>query len=235
MPTVYGEGGRRAFRRLQEEILKRTSDQTLFAWGHVLPIHTAMFREKFSFSSYHDDSHLFAPSPTAFRNSGDFVPMPLHLAVKQVMTSLGIKTIPNKVRPLCSLRMAITRTHPNCSGESLLFLRMQKLYIPSRLHCHHPRRPLQVTCHLRYQGHHCVRHRSTRRATPPLSIHEHLQSRQRTSPRPARPPVQTPNTLGRRAAPTLPHRRNRVRGRAVVAPALPPGARVLGVPRARGC
>ena len=31
MPTLYGEGGR-AFRRLQEEIMQRTPDQSLFAW-----------------------------------------------------------------------------------------------------------------------------------------------------------------------------------------------------------
>ncbi|PIL29218.1 hypothetical protein GSI_09267 [Ganoderma sinense ZZ0214-1] len=33
MSTMYGEG-RRAFRRLQEEILKRIPDQSLFAWGN---------------------------------------------------------------------------------------------------------------------------------------------------------------------------------------------------------
>ncbi|EIW64802.1 HET-domain-containing protein, partial [Trametes versicolor FP-101664 SS1] len=32
MPTIYGEG-RRAFRRLQEEIMRQTPDQTLFLWG----------------------------------------------------------------------------------------------------------------------------------------------------------------------------------------------------------
>ncbi|TBU25086.1 hypothetical protein BD311DRAFT_854724 [Dichomitus squalens] len=32
MPTLYGEGDR-ALRRLQEEILRRTPDQSLFAWG----------------------------------------------------------------------------------------------------------------------------------------------------------------------------------------------------------
>ncbi|KAI1788940.1 hypothetical protein LXA43DRAFT_1096827 [Ganoderma leucocontextum] len=38
MPTLYGEG-RHAFRRLQEEILRRIPDQSLFAWGSVcLPI-----------------------------------------------------------------------------------------------------------------------------------------------------------------------------------------------------
>ncbi|PIL28696.1 hypothetical protein GSI_08740 [Ganoderma sinense ZZ0214-1] len=34
MPTLYGEGDR-AFRRLQEHIMQRTPDQTLFAWGRV--------------------------------------------------------------------------------------------------------------------------------------------------------------------------------------------------------
>ncbi|KAM5546197.1 hypothetical protein V8D89_000323 [Ganoderma adspersum] len=33
MPTLYGEG-ERAFRRLQEEIMRRTPDQSLFAWTH---------------------------------------------------------------------------------------------------------------------------------------------------------------------------------------------------------
>ena len=34
MPTLYGEG-ERAFQRLQEEILRRIPDQSLFAWGFV--------------------------------------------------------------------------------------------------------------------------------------------------------------------------------------------------------
>ncbi|EJF57905.1 HET-domain-containing protein, partial [Dichomitus squalens LYAD-421 SS1] len=32
MPTLYGEG-RRAFRRLQEEVMRRNPDQSLFSWG----------------------------------------------------------------------------------------------------------------------------------------------------------------------------------------------------------
>ena len=34
MPTLYGEGDR-AFRRLQEEIMQRVPDQSLFAWGEI--------------------------------------------------------------------------------------------------------------------------------------------------------------------------------------------------------
>ena len=33
LPTIYGEGGQRAFVRLQEEILRHIPDQTIFAWG----------------------------------------------------------------------------------------------------------------------------------------------------------------------------------------------------------
>ncbi|KAM5544345.1 hypothetical protein V8D89_002005 [Ganoderma adspersum] len=36
MSPLYGEG-KRAFRRLQEEILRRIPDQTIFAWGNVYP------------------------------------------------------------------------------------------------------------------------------------------------------------------------------------------------------
>ncbi|PIL25396.1 hypothetical protein GSI_13286 [Ganoderma sinense ZZ0214-1] len=39
MPLLYGEGSR-AFRRLQEEILRRIPDQTIFAWGNA---HRACF------------------------------------------------------------------------------------------------------------------------------------------------------------------------------------------------
>ncbi|KAI0692862.1 heterokaryon incompatibility protein-domain-containing protein [Cerioporus squamosus] len=62
MPTLYGEG-RNAFQRLQEEILRRNQDTTLFAWGEFwemedLPDHR---------SDSDTRSRLFASSPTDFR------------------------------------------------------------------------------------------------------------------------------------------------------------------------
>ncbi|KAI8978322.1 heterokaryon incompatibility protein-domain-containing protein [Trametes punicea] len=89
MATIYGEG-RRSFLRLQEEILKRTSDQTLFAWGNVLPIRTTPFRERMSYSRYHPDSHIFAPSPAAFAHSGNMYPVPMHIAAENAIRTLGI-------------------------------------------------------------------------------------------------------------------------------------------------
>ncbi|KAI9067442.1 HET-domain-containing protein [Trametes sanguinea] len=89
MATIYGEG-RRSFLRLQEEILKRTSDQTLFAWGNVLPIRTTPFREQMSHNRYHSDSHIFAPSPAAFAHSGNMYPVPMQVAAENAVRTLGI-------------------------------------------------------------------------------------------------------------------------------------------------
>ncbi|RPD57981.1 HET-domain-containing protein [Lentinus tigrinus ALCF2SS1-7] len=62
MPTLYGEG-RNAFQRLQEEILRRNQDTTLFAWGE--------FWELEDLPDYRSDpdtrSRLFASSPADFR------------------------------------------------------------------------------------------------------------------------------------------------------------------------
>ncbi len=59
MPLIYGEGDS-AFRRLQEEILKNSTDQTIFCW-------TA---PDASFSTWRG---LLARSPSEFANSGDFL------------------------------------------------------------------------------------------------------------------------------------------------------------------
>ncbi|TVY73295.1 Vegetative incompatibility protein HET-E-1, partial [Lachnellula suecica] len=59
MPLLYGEGSK-AFRRLQEIIIDRDNDLTIFAW------HRGQTRES--------RWELFAPSPAAFVECSDFVP-----------------------------------------------------------------------------------------------------------------------------------------------------------------
>lgn len=78
LPTLYGEG-RRAFIRLQEEILKRIPDQSLFAWGllyHVChfvsydagrPVNTELSLQEQDVTS----SNVFADSPGSYARSGD--------------------------------------------------------------------------------------------------------------------------------------------------------------------
>ena len=57
MPLLYGEGGAKAFMRLQLEIIKQSDDESIFAW--TSPI---------------DTFGLLAPSPTCFAESGDIYP-----------------------------------------------------------------------------------------------------------------------------------------------------------------
>ncbi len=68
MPTLYGEG-RKAFQRLQEEIMRQSPDTTLFAWGHRCTwddlIH---LRAEDPLSCNDTDYHLFATSPSLFQN-----------------------------------------------------------------------------------------------------------------------------------------------------------------------
>ncbi|KAM5545997.1 hypothetical protein V8D89_000123 [Ganoderma adspersum] len=76
MQPMYGEGGR-AFIRLQEEILKRIPDATLFAWGGNMP-YMALYdpegnnhdhnHQQFSLSSANKNecTSLLAPSPSLF-------------------------------------------------------------------------------------------------------------------------------------------------------------------------
>ena len=64
MPLLYGEGGLRAFIRLQNEILQAIDDQTIFAWS-VLPGELGHRRV----------SGLLAKSPAYFRNTENMHPI----------------------------------------------------------------------------------------------------------------------------------------------------------------
>ncbi|RMZ81455.1 hypothetical protein DV738_g2179, partial [Chaetothyriales sp. CBS 135597] len=77
MPLIYGEG-RKAFMRLQLEILKKSDDDSIYAWKAPL-----------------DKSGLLATWPTAFADSGNIVqivflddPTPW---IPPVMTSIGLE------------------------------------------------------------------------------------------------------------------------------------------------
>ena len=72
MPTLYGEGNK-AFRRLQEEIMKHSPDTTLFAWGHSL----SDYRTLSLFIPGSDESAgLFATSPLYFKDCSNIEYIP---------------------------------------------------------------------------------------------------------------------------------------------------------------
>lgn len=80
MPLLYGEG-KRAFRRLQEEIVKHSDDQSLFAWGsRSLSSRRGAPGIEFV-NEYHSPgrdklSGFLATSPSDFAKCGDLVPFP---------------------------------------------------------------------------------------------------------------------------------------------------------------
>ena len=87
IPTIYGEG-ELAFIRLQEEILRRIPDQTIFAWGRlhsdVRQAREVMERDKFGMEQRSNDPRttafdtqarlqdLLAPSPSEFASAAGF-------------------------------------------------------------------------------------------------------------------------------------------------------------------
>ena len=76
MPMLYGEGSN-AFRRLQEEIIKGSDDQTIFAWS------TAWHNRGFE---------PLADHPGAFSGSSNFVPHNVKQEQKPfAMTNMGLK------------------------------------------------------------------------------------------------------------------------------------------------
>ncbi|KAI0753630.1 heterokaryon incompatibility protein-domain-containing protein [Fomes fomentarius] len=66
MPTLYGEG-RKAFRRLQEEIMRQSPDTTLFAWGHRCTWEDLIYHRAEDVAEA-PDHHLFATSPSLFHD-----------------------------------------------------------------------------------------------------------------------------------------------------------------------
>ena len=69
MATIYGEG-RHAFIRLQEEILKRIPDQTIFAWGYFMnPLAASQSSIHDIVPGQHSSSRLLAQSPSWFARS----------------------------------------------------------------------------------------------------------------------------------------------------------------------
>lgn len=86
MPLLYGEGDK-AFIRLQEEIMKGSRDQTLFAW-------TSQSKNCHPEISRRYDVSLLAPHPNCFGNSR-FRPKPFYTAHEEpyTLTNHGLRIV----------------------------------------------------------------------------------------------------------------------------------------------
>ena len=79
MPMIYGEGDH-AFIRLQEEIIRRSTDHTIFAWATGYP------------ASRDCTGGLFAKCPSAFANMKSIIRDPLRTSLPFEATNKGIHT-----------------------------------------------------------------------------------------------------------------------------------------------
>lgn len=70
MPLLYGEGAEKAFYRLQAEILKSSTDETIFAWTSPFP----------------QFQGLLAAHPRCFADSGDIIPNTDHTNIRPPYT-----------------------------------------------------------------------------------------------------------------------------------------------------
>ena len=79
MPILYGEG-RLAFRRLQEEIMKKTVDTSLFVWGNTWREPQPPVAALSSHEHTNDVSYLLASAPSDFADCHTvlFTPRSLH-------------------------------------------------------------------------------------------------------------------------------------------------------------
>ncbi len=89
MPMLYGEGGERAFVRLQEEIIKTSDDMSIFAWKDPAG----------SFSTYRGLLARHPPSSAGARTCSGLAPkptLPYHVTNKGIRIDLVLK--PGDVR-----------------------------------------------------------------------------------------------------------------------------------------
>jgi len=120
MPLIYGEGGERAFVRLQEEILKRSEDESLFLWK--LPPEEARMQGFWG---------LLARSPSYFKQTPmEFRPCLPSVATSQppVMTGRGLLTemllAPVGIQSWRSIYAALVNVEYGGAGYGLLMQRL---------------------------------------------------------------------------------------------------------------
>lgn len=144
MPTIYGEGNH-AFVRLQEEIIKKCPDQSIFAWGRTLDEQaTGTFVATAREHNYAPSAHLetlLAPSPAEFAGCANISP----IQHWELAERLGIpETVPEYTNTSFGMRTTlpmVSIAHTSSVDASLAFLacedgkgRLVALYLRS-----HPR------------------------------------------------------------------------------------------------
>lgn len=154
MPMLYGEGGEKAFFRLQEEIMKQSDDQTIFAWTNKTAPKSSLSGLLATTPAHFEDSqdiiayqHWEPTPPYAMTNRGLRIDLPLHsltrerwghyiIALLRCGVSQDIKDQTEyKFLAICLIRLSIFDNRYARREVGLLFRgsvssRMQTIYVP---------------------------------------------------------------------------------------------------------
>ncbi|GMF71423.1 unnamed protein product [Aspergillus oryzae var. brunneus] len=157
MPMLYGEGGEKAFLRLQEEIMKQSDDQTIFAWtnkrapeyslGGLLATTPAHFEDSQDIIAYQQ----WEPTPPyAMTNRGLRIDLPLHdimqgrrgrdfIALLRCGVSQDIKGQTGyKFLAICLTRLSLfdnryARRDVGLLSRESVFSSIQTIYVPQTI------------------------------------------------------------------------------------------------------
>ena len=120
MPMLYGEGTK-AFRRLQEEIMKVSTDHSIFCWKRTMDVHgdDEVFEdESVQDDFYSNDRTLLAPSPSFFAESSNIVPRLDSSPRPYSMTNRGLEiTLPVRSYYGGHIDSKLTCAKLNCFDE----------------------------------------------------------------------------------------------------------------------
>ncbi|KAF1828366.1 HET-domain-containing protein [Decorospora gaudefroyi] len=93
IPLLYGEG-ERAFVRLQEEIMRVSDDQSLFAWGEPESTSTPSSERNERTRATNQLRGLFASSPSEFATCGNIIPDEVaEIEEPYILTNKGVRLV----------------------------------------------------------------------------------------------------------------------------------------------
>ena len=133
MPLLYGEGGSRAFMRLQEHILKERDDHTIFAWRTDDPVNPDPLEP------VADDTGVFAASPAFFARFEDIQPFYSFSSddSQPAWTNKGIsvtanmtqKPIRHRQRMVWVLELNCVSSKPGLAGDDCRWVTQIGIYV----------------------------------------------------------------------------------------------------------
>jgi hypothetical protein len=128
MPLLYGEGAK-AFRRLQEEIIRTRNDPSIFAFGRdqLLSVEESMYKRPQPMYPPKINDSVLAESPDYFWQGGDVLTSKYFFDEPYAITHMGLRVVTRWYKALRLLEpsgiyyaITVANVHRPTSGSQLL-------------------------------------------------------------------------------------------------------------------